>query len=189
MEHLGGQNDIFPDLNCFMRKSTALSAEQEDCVRKQRIFAIVGGIVAAVLLVGAGYVVGNGGFPAIFDSSADENLEIDPNASDEEIQAILDKRANESRITASVAPTFEQGEDGWIRPNFAVKGDNKFPEQLEIEQNGKTIYTSEVMKPGEVLEWAYVPDAVLGRATAVVYAIDKNGQRSGTPIHIDVAIV
>ncbi len=84
-----------------------------------------------------------------------------------EIQKELDKIANESRMTISVAPTV-QLKDGRARVNVINVEDNKFDQTFTLSQDGEDVYTSGIVKCGQKVEWCEADGLSEGTATITV---------------------
>lgn len=111
------------------------------------------------------------------------------NMSDEEAQALVDEMAEKSRITVSIAPKMLLRDNGTLRVNLIVpEQNNGLSERLEVMQDGKTVYRSGVVEPGNRLEWGQSSEAHAGNATATVYAV-ADGVDSGSPVSVEVEIV
>ena len=109
--------------------------------------------------------------------------------SKEEIQALLDKQTEDSRMTISVnsQPSLK---DGKLRVNVINDADNRFYQSFKLEQDGKVLYESGVIKTGETVEWCDAPDAHTGDATITVQALNKDTTKaSGNPQSVQVSIV
>lgn len=110
--------------------------------------------------------------------------------SDEDAQKLVDEMAEKSRITVSLAPEMRLASDGRLRVNLVVpEGNNGLSERLEIEQDGKVVYRSGIVAPGNRLEWGNNTEgAHPGPATATVYAIQSDAD-FGNPVSVEVNIV
>ena len=107
---------------------------------------------------------------------------------DEEIRAELDRRTEESRMTISVAARPEL-KDGRVRVNLVNDRDSRFDQRLVLEQDGKTLYESGVVKAGKALEWVDAEGAHAGTATVTVSAVDPDsGEAVGSPHSVEVEI-
>lgn len=105
-----------------------------------------------------------------------------------EIQKELDKIANESRMTISVAPTV-QLKDGRARVNVINVEDNKFDQTFTLSQDGKDIYTSGIVKCGQKVEWCEADGLSEGTATITVQAVNKKtGKAYGNPQSVEVEV-
>lgn len=107
----------------------------------------------------------------------------------EEIQADLDRKANESRMTISVAAVCKiDGEN--VRVNVINDASNRFSQSFTLEQNGKTLYESGTIKPGETVEWCKAPGAEPGDAVITVQAHNADdGKATGNPQAAQVTLV
>lgn len=107
----------------------------------------------------------------------------------EEIQDELNRQAEESRMTISVAPKVRI-KDGKARVNVINANDNKFDQTFTLEQGGKDVYKSGIIKVGEKVEWCDAADLKTGTATITVQAVDKeSGKPSGNPQSVSVEVV
>lgn len=108
---------------------------------------------------------------------------------DEEAQQLVNDMAERSRITVSLAPEMALKEDGSLRVNLVVpEGNNGLSERVEVEQDGKVVYQSGVVRPGNRLEWGNgTQGAHAGSATATVYAISDDAD-FGNPVSVEVTI-
>lgn len=106
-----------------------------------------------------------------------------------EIQEELNRQAEESRMTISVAPKVRI-KDGKARVNVINANDNKFNQTFTLEQDGKNVYESGIIKVGEKVEWCDAADLKTGTATITVQAVDKeSGKPSGNPQSVSVEVV
>lgn len=106
-----------------------------------------------------------------------------------EIQAELDREARESRMTISInaAPQLKNGK---VRVNVINDKSNRFDQSFTLEQGGKTLYKSGIVKRGKTVEWVDASGAKPGTATIIVAARDrKTGKRHGSPQAVQVKIV
>lgn len=105
-----------------------------------------------------------------------------------EIQKELDKIANESRMTISVAPTV-QLKDGRARVNVINVEDNKFDQTFTLSQDGKDVYTSGIVTSGQKVEWCEADGLAEGTATITVQAVNKKtGKAYGNPQSVEVEV-
>lgn len=89
----------------------------------------------------------------------------------------------------SMAPEMVLRDNGELRVNLVVpEGNNGLSERLEIEQDGKVVYRSGVVIPGNRLEWGKDSTAHEGAATATVYAV-RDEADFGNPVSVEVEIV
>ena len=108
----------------------------------------------------------------------------------QEAQALVDERAESSRMTVSLSPSMRLREDGSLRPNFIVEEPNNgLSERIEIEQDGQVVYASGPVAPGYEIEWCQAPAARPGSAIATVYALDDEGNDRGNPVSVELEIV
>ncbi len=109
--------------------------------------------------------------------------------SDEEAQNFVNKMAEQSRITISLAPQMSLRNDGSLRMNFVVvEPNNGLSERLELEQDGTCVYRSGVVDPGHRIEWGHAEAVHAGSATATIFAV-SDGVDSGSPVSVEVEIV
>lgn len=109
--------------------------------------------------------------------------------SKEEIQADLDRKANESRMTISVAAVCKIDSEN-VRVNVINDASNRFSQSFTLEQGGKVLYESGTIKPGETVEWCKAPGAEPGTATITVQAHDADsGKATGNPQAAQVTLV
>ncbi len=143
-------------------------------------------VVILVCLAGAGYLLYTNFLAPREDAGA--TISSYDGMSDEEIQAELNRQAEESRMTISVAahPTLQ---DGRVRVNLVNDADNRFDQQFTLTQDGKTLYESGIVKTGKTVEWVDAKDAREGDATITVSAVDKDtGKPTGNPQSVSVQI-
>lgn len=111
------------------------------------------------------------------------------NMTQTQAQAMLDEQTEQSRIHISIAPKPVLTTNGELQVNLIVPEENNgYSERLVIEQDGKVVYESGVIRPGHVLEWARDVQAHAGRATAVIWAVDGNGSDHGNPVAVEIEI-
>ena len=107
---------------------------------------------------------------------------------EEEIVEMLNRLAELSTITVSLDPEPELV-DGKVHLRFVVEEPNNgFSERMELVQDGKVVGHSEIVSPGDWVEWISAPDAVPGAAIAIVYAVDEDGNDSGSPVNVEIQI-
>lgn len=142
--------------------------------------------LALVALVSGGYMLWKSQQPASDPGATVRSYE---GMTKEEIQADLDRKANESRMTISVAAVCKiDGEH--VRVNVINDASNRFSQSFTLEQNGKTLYESGTIKPGETVEWCKAPGAEPGTATITVQAHDADdGKATGNPQAAQVTLV
>ena len=111
------------------------------------------------------------------------------NKSREEIQADLDRRVQESRMTISVNAQ-AQLKNGKVRVNVINDEDNKFSQSFTLKQDDNTLYESGIIEPGKTVEYCDAPDAHAGAAIVTIQAHDKDtGDASGNPQSVEINIV
>lgn len=104
-------------------------------------------------------------------------------------QALLDEQTEQSRIHISIAPKPVLAEDGSLQVNLIVPEENNgYSERLVIEQDGQLVYESGAIRPGYALEWARDTKAHAGSATAIIWAVDANGDDHGNPVAVEIEI-
>ena len=144
--------------------------------------------LVAIAAVGIGYAVWH--FALQPPSETGSRFIMKGDMSDEEAQALLDEQAEASRITVSLAPEMKLKNTNELRVNFVVaEPNNGFSERLELEQDGRIVYKSQVIEPGYRLEWVTSNGAKTGPATATVYAVTSDGVDTGNPVSVEVQIV
>jgi hypothetical protein len=159
--------------------------------RKRRILPIILGLLAvAALIVGIVLAMRPPEQEPFPQGDTGTYLIPKGDMSDEEAQKLVDEMAEKSRITVSLAPEMRLESDGRLRVNLVVPEENNgLSERLEIEQDGKIVYRSGVVNPGNRLEWGNdANDAHEGPATATVYAIQDDAD-FGNPVSVEVQIV
>lgn len=156
-----------------------------DKKKKKSIVIAVVCIIIAICAVGGAYYLGTN---QSYQSDPGVSVQSYDGMTDEEIQKELNRKTEESRMTLSVSPN-PILKDGKVRVNLINDKDNKFSQSFILEQNGKTIYESGLVKPGETLEWAEAKDAKTGEATITIQAHDKDsGRKTGNPQSVTVNI-
>lgn len=152
-----------------------------------KTIALVIVIILAILLAGAGgYMLWKSQQPV---SDPGATIQSYDGKTTKEIQDELNRQAEESRMTISVAPKVRI-KDGKARVNVINANDNKFDQTFTLEQDGKDVYKSGIIKVGEKVEWCDAADLKTGTATITVQAVDKkSGKPSGNPQSVSVEIV
>lgn len=152
-----------------------------------KTIAIVIVIILAILLAGAGgYMLWKSQQPV---SDPGATIQSYDGKTTKEIQDELNRQAEESRMTISVAPKVRI-KDGKARVNVINANDNKFDQTFTLEQDGKDVYKSGIIKVGEKVEWCDAADLKTGTATITVQAVDKkSGKPSGNPQSVSVEVV
>lgn len=155
--------------------------------RGKRIAIIIIVVLAIVCIAVGGYMMWKSQQP-VTDPGA--TIQTYDGKSVKEIQDELNRQAEESRMTISVAPKVEL-KDGKARVNVVNTNDNKFNQTFTLEQDGKEIYKSGIIKSGEKVEWCDADGLKAGtNATITVQAVDKeSGKPSGNPQSVDVEVV
>lgn len=155
--------------------------------RGKQIAIIIIVILAIACIAAGGYMMWKSQQP-VTDPGA--TIQTYDGKSDKEIQDELNRQAEESRMTISVAPKVEL-KDGKARVNVVNTNDNKFNQTFTLEQDGKEIYKSGIIKSGEKVEWCDADGLKAGtNATITVQAVDKeSGKPSGNPQSVDVEVV
>lgn len=144
-------------------------------------------VILAILLAGAGgYMLWKSQQPV---SDPGATIQSYDGKTTKEIQDELNRQAEESRMTISVAPKVRI-KDGKARVNVINANDNKFDQTFTLEQDGKDVYKSGIIKVGEKVEWCDAADLKTGTATITVQAVDKkSGKPSGNPQSVSVEVV
>lgn len=152
-----------------------------------KTIALVIVIILAILLAGAGgYMLWKSQQPV---SDPGATIQSYDGKTTKEIQDELNRQAEESRMTISVAPKVRI-KDGKARVNVINANDNKFDQTFTLEQDGKDVYKSGIIKVGEKVEWCDAADLNTGTATITVQAVDKkSGKPSGNPQSVSVEVV
>lgn len=152
-----------------------------------KTIALVIVIILAILLAGAGgYMLWKSQQPV---SDPGATIQSYDGKTTKEIQEELNRQAEESRMTISVAPKVRI-KDGKARVNVINANDNKFDQTFTLEQDGKNVYESGIIKVGEKVEWCDAADLKTGTATITVQAVDKkSGKPSGNPQSVSVEVV
>lgn len=152
-----------------------------------KTIALVIVIILAILLAGAGgYMLWKSQQPV---SDPGATIQSYDGKTTKEIQEELNRQAEESRMTISVAPEVRI-KDGKARVNVINANDNKFDQTFTLEQDGKDVYESGIIKVGEKVEWCDAADLKTGTATITVQAVDKkSGKPSGNPQSVSVEVV
>lgn len=152
-----------------------------------KTIALVIVIILAILLAGAGgYMLWKSQQPV---SDPGATIQSYDGKTTKEIQEELNRQAEESRMTISVAPKVRI-KDGKARVNVINANDNKFDQTFTLEQDGKDVYKSGIIKVGEKVEWCDAADLKTGTATITVQAVGKeSGKPSGNPQSVSVEVV
>ena len=148
--------------------------------------AIVLSVLLVLCLAGAGWLVYSNFLAPKEDAGA--SITSYEGMSDEEIQAALDRQTEASRMTISVA-AHAQLDGNRVRVNVVNDKDNPYDQQFKLEQDGKTLYESGIVKCGKTVEWADAEGAHTGDATITVTAVDKDsGEAVGNPQSVSIQI-
>lgn len=152
-----------------------------------KTIALVIVIILAILLAGAGgYMLWKSQQPV---SDPGATIQSYDGKTTKEIQEELNRQAEESRMTISVAPKVRI-KDGKARVNVINANDNKFDQTFTLEQDGKDVYKSGIIKVGEKVEWCDAADLKTGTATITVQAVGKeSGKPSGNQQSVSVEVV
>lgn len=162
-------------------------SKPESDSRRRRLVTAALVILLLLCLGGIGYFV----YTDVMANQEDAGATISSfkGKSRAEIQAELDREARESRMTISVNAK-PQLKDGRVRVNVVNDKSNKFDQSFTLEQDGKTLYESGIVKRGKTVEWVDASDAKTGTATITVTARDrKTGKKHGNPQAVQVEIV
>lgn len=162
------------------------NAEEETKHTKRRATKVVLTILLAACLVGAGALVAWHFLAPRADAGA--TVTSFEGMSDDEIRAELDRQVEESRMTISVAAK-PQLQNGRVRVNVVNAQDSRFSQIFTLEQDGKVLYQSGIVSPGNTVEWVDAADAHAGEATITVSAADaETGKATGNPQSVTVEI-
>ncbi|WP_293844075.1 hypothetical protein [uncultured Parolsenella sp.] len=154
---------------------------------KRRPVRIVLAVLLALCLVGAGALAAWHFLAPKADAGA--TVTSFEGMSDDEIRAELDRQVEESRMTISVASK-PQLQNGRVRVNVVNAQDSRFSQIFTLEQDGKVLYQSGIVSPGNTVEWVDAADAHTGEATITVSAADaETGKATGNPQSVTVEIV
>lgn len=157
--------------------------EEKDGRRKVPVIILL--ILALLLACAGGFMLWKSMQPDIDPGATIQQTEGKTTA---EIQKELDKIANESRMTISVAPTV-QLKDGRARVNVVNVEDNKFDQTFTLSQDGEDVYTSGIVKCGQKVEWCEADGLSEGTATITVQAVNKKtGKAYGNPQSVEVEV-
>lgn len=165
-------------------KAEATDKEEKD-ERRRKVPIIILLILALLLACAGGFMLWKSMQPDVDPGATIQQTEGKTTA---EIQKELDKIANESRMTISVAPTV-QLKDGRARVNVINVEDNKFDQTFTLSQDGKDIYASGIVKCGQKVEWCEADGLSEGTATITVQAVNKKtGKAYGNPQSVEVEV-
>lgn len=79
--------------------------------------------------------------------------------------------------------------DGMLHIGLSVPDDGAgISERVEITQDGRLVYSTRIVAPGETLEWVPSDHAHAGKAKATIYGI-KGEQDWGSPVTVEVDVV
>lgn len=138
-EAMGGKGceptNIQEDPGDASGKAEATDREEKDG-RRRKVPVIILLILALLLAFAGGFMLWKSMQPDVDPGATIQQTDGKTTA---EIQKELDKIANESRMTISVAPTV-QLKDGRARVNVINVEDNKFDQTFTLSQDGKNIY-------------------------------------------------
>ena len=94
-----------------------------------------------------------------------------------------------TRLSDSIGSRMPLDQDGRIDLGLVVPDDGtNISERVEVIQDGRVIYGSRIVRPGEALSWVPADEAHAGKATAVVYGIVGDDDY-GEPVIVEVEIV
>ncbi len=107
----------------------------------------------------------------------------------EELQAQVDAQTEASRMTISVATECEI-ENGEVRVNVINVDTNKFAQTFTLVQDDVVLFESDVLAPGESLEWCSAASAHAGKAYIVIQAYEVGTKAlQGSPQSIEVTLI
>ena len=188
-----GEGTAFPSDKKAIEVTLTHESGQTATITLKRKRKLLVPILLALLVAGA---VGGGAWvlthpaePAFPEGETGSYLIPKGDMSDEEAQRMLDEMTEKSRTTVSLAPEMRLRDNGDMRVNLVVpEGNNGLSERLEVEQDGRVVYRSGVVPPGNRLEWGSNSQAHEGDATATVYAVQDEAD-FGNPVSVEVTIV
>lgn len=107
----------------------------------------------------------------------------------EELQAELDREASKNSMVISIAPVATIQEDGRLRVNLYNDELNKLPQRFAVIQDGRTLFRSGVIKPGEGVEFCQADGIGEGDAEVEIQALDKDAlTNKGNPTRVKVRV-
>lgn len=154
---------------------------------------IVVAILAAVLLLGCGAI---GSYPWYqnYDPTQD-SIDVEGKTRDE-IQEEVNKRTAESMMAINMTSEVRIDEDGKVYIDFSndnteKEDPNSWYQRFEIVQDNNVVYTSDVVKPGDKIEYFEDKDGKLkeGEAKVVVYRCKQLGKQIGSNATVELNIV
>lgn len=187
------KNDKKEEKKGNQQKADEKNASDKSDVKEQKsskgktIAIIIIVILAIICIAAGGYMMWKSQQPVTDPGATIQSYD---GKSDKDIQEELNRQAEQSRMTISVAPKV-QLKDGKARVNVVNTKGNKFNQTFTLTQNGKQIYKSGIIKVGEKVEWCNANGLKEGvNATLTVQAVDKkSGKPSGNPQSVDVEVV
>lgn len=175
--------DVQEDPGDESGKAEVTDKGEKDGRRKVPVIILL--ILALLLACAGGFMLWKSMQPDIDPGATIQQTEGKTTA---EIQKELDKIANESRMTISVAPTV-QLKDARARVNVINVEDNKFDQTFTLSQDGEDVYTSGIVKCGQKVEWCEADGLSEGTATITVQAVNKKtGKAYGNPQSVEVEV-
>lgn len=175
--------DVQEDPGDESGKAEGTDKGEKDGRRKMPVIILL--ILALLLACAGGFMLWKSMQPDIDPGATIQQTEGKTTA---EIQKELDKIANESRMTISVAPTV-QLKDARARVNVINVEDNKFDQTFTLSQDGEDVYTSGIVKCGQKVEWCEADGLSEGTATITVQAVNKKtGKAYGNPQSVEVEV-
>ena len=171
-------------------KGMLSAARNPHVIRKQRPRISMIALIALLAVIASACVLY--AFNAPQGNASDTGSAIIPmgTMTQAQAQAMLDEQTEQSRIHISIAPKPQIAEDGSLQVNLIVPEENNgYAESLAIEQDGQVVYESGTVQPGHVLEWAHETNAHRGAATAIIRAVDADGNIHGNPVAVEIEIV
>lgn len=107
----------------------------------------------------------------------------------DEVRRELDRQVAEGMMTVSVAPT-PAIEGGQVRVNVVNAEDNRVGQRFSLEQDGRELYRSGVIRPGSTVATCPAGDAKAGPATIRIQPVDPGtGKERGSASAIKVRLV
>ncbi len=105
------------------------------------------------------------------------------------IQAELDRQVRDSMMTVAVSPICTLNADGTLSLRVVNNADNRLAQSFSISQDGRTIYQSGRIDPGQEITACEADEAVPGEALITVQGLDpESGEPSGSPSSVEVQI-
>lgn len=107
----------------------------------------------------------------------------------EEIKDDLNQQVEDSMMTISVSPTLWLDTEGdGVYANFENVSDNKFDQRFIVMQDGKVVYESGVVSPGQVVKTFDCAALTEGEATVRIIRADEDGEQYGNATEVVVTV-